>query len=201
MTETGKLIVISGPSGAGKSTVIARAMSRNSKLRFSVSATTRPPRDGEVHGVNYYFVGYDEFKKMILRGEFLEHAEYVSNLYGTPAAPVRWMLEQGYSVILDIEVVGAAMVKAAMPDAVMIFLIPKSFHELERRIRHRDQESEGKTQARLETAKREYLEAENYEYIIINDDPDIAANELLSIVTAETCKTANRISFTKIEEV
>lgn len=192
-SDKGKLIVISGPSGAGKSTVIAKALAGRTDIRFSVSVTTRPPRQGEVDGKDYYFIDRARFEQMIADGAFLEHTEYVGNLYGTLAEPIRQALEQGISILLDIEVQGAANVRRTMPEAVTIFLTPPSFSELEARLRARGKDSEEKIRGRLETARGEYTKVESYRYIVINDDPDVAANELLSIITAEKCRTADRI--------
>ena len=194
-TDKGKLIVISGPSGAGKSTVIAKVMAGREDLCFSVSATTRPPRQGEVDGKDYYFIDRTYFEEKISQGAFLEHTEYVGNLYGTPAAPVRACLERGVSVVLDIEVEGAGNVRRTMPEAITVFLTPPSFSALEERLRARGKDSEDKIRLRLATARREYARVGEYDYIVINDDPDVAAEELRSIITAEKCRTADRIDF------
>jgi guanylate kinase len=192
-TERGKLFVVSGPSGAGKSTVISRVMAARDDVVFSVSATTRTPREGEVDGVNYFFIDRQRFKEMIDNGEFLEYAEYVTNFYGTPRKAVMERLASGLNVILDIEVQGAAQVRERMPEAVTVFLTPPSFKELENRLRNRHQDSEEMIKCRLERAKAEYMAAETYDYIVINEDPDVAACELSSIITAELCRTAERI--------
>lgn len=186
--ENGILIVMSGPSGAGKSTVAFKAMEGREDICFSVSATTRDPRPGEVDGREYFFVKRDKFAQMIENDEFLEHAEYVSNCYGTPRAYVEKKLSEGVNVLLDIEVQGALQVHEKMPEAVMIFCVPPSIVELEKRLINRGTDSPEKIKARLERAKEEYKAATFYDYIIINDDPDIAANELLSIITADKCR-------------
>ncbi|HHU23152.1 MAG TPA: guanylate kinase [Clostridiales bacterium] len=197
-TERGKLFVVSGPSGAGKSTVIARVMAARDDLAFSVSATTRGPRDGEIHGINYFFIDHKCFDEMIANDEFLEYAEYVTNFYGTPRQAVMDKLASGMNVLLDIEVQGAAQVRERMPEAVTIFLTPASFTDLEQRLRNRHQDSEEMIQSRLERAKSEYRAAESYDYIVINDDPDVAANELNSIITAELCRTVERIKYLEV---
>jgi len=193
MKSKGKLLVLSGPSGAGKSTVIAKLMERRDDISFSVSATTRGPRPGETDGINYYFKTHDEFKAMIGEGAFLEHAEYAGNCYGTPKAPVLEQMESGKTVILDIEVQGAFQVKEAMPEAVMVFLAPPSIAELERRLRGRKTDSEEKILLRLATAKSEFALAGRYDYIVINDSAEVAADELNAIITAEKCSAADRI--------
>lgn len=195
--DRGKLIVVSGPSGAGKSTVIGKVMNGRSDLCFSVSATTRAPREGEVDGVNYYFLDREKFKTMIENNEFLEYAEYVENFYGTPVGPVKENLEQGNSVILDIEVQGAANVRKVMPEAITVFLTPPDFETLEQRLRSRGKETEEMILGRLARARVEYREISKYDYIVINDDADEAAEELRAIILAEQCRTADRITLLK----
>ena len=195
--DRGKLIVVSGPSGAGKSTVINKVMSGRNDLHFSVSATTRAPREGEVDGVNYYFLEREKFREMIANEEFLEYAEYVENFYGTPVAPVKENLEKGNSIILDIEVQGAANVRRVMPEAVTVFLTPPNFEELEKRLRARGKDSEEVILGRLSRAREEYREISKYDYIVINDDLDEAAEELSAIILAEQCRTADRITLLK----
>lgn len=190
--QRGKLIVISGPSGAGKSTVVFKALEGRDDVCFSVSCTTRKPRPNEVDGREYFFVDLDKFKEMVENDEFLEHAEYVANSYGTPRAYVEKKLDEGLNVLLDIEVQGARQIKEKMPDAVMIFFIPPSMAELERRLRSRGTDSERKIEARLFRAREEYEAADFYDYIIINDDVETAAKEFSSIITAENCKFESR---------
>jgi len=182
MTKRGKLLVLSGPSGCGKGTVLRALMEGRSDMVFSVSATTRAPRPGEVDGREYYFVSRERFMEMVERGELLEHAEFVGNCYGTPKAPVLTQLEAGRHVLLDIEVQGAAQVKKAMPEAVLVFLAPPSLEVLEKRLRGRGTESEEKIRQRLETAKIELQQKDRYDYVVINDDPDRAAQELMRIL-------------------
>lgn len=199
MKNKGLLIILSGPSGAGKSTVITRLVKLRDDIRFSVSATTRAPRPGEVDGEAYYFKTREEFDRMIREDAFLEHAEYVGNCYGTPAAPVDENLEAGYNVLLDIEVQGAGQVMAHRPDAVSVFLCPPSMVELERRLRGRGTDDEAKIRGRLDAARREYASLSMYTYIVINDDADQAARELDAIITAEGCRGTKRIDFVKGE--
>ena len=192
MKEKGRLIVISGPSGAGKSTVVFNAIGERNDCCFSTSVTTRDPRPGEVDGREYFFVNDSEFDRMVENNELLEHAEYVEHKYGTPKAYVVNKLEEGSNVILDIEVQGARQVRGKMTDAVTIFVVPPSLSELERRLRNRGTESDETVRARLERARQEYNEADFYDYIIINDDVEKAADELSAIINAERCRFANR---------
>lgn len=193
--QRGKLIVISGPSGAGKSTVVSKALEGRNDVCFSVSATTRKPRPGEVDGREYFFVDLDKFKDMVENNEFLEHAVYVANSYGTPRAYVEKKLDEGMNVLLDIEVQGALQIHEKMPEAVMVFVIPPSMKELEKRLRGRGTDSERKVEARLIRAREEYEAANFYDYIIINDDADKAAKEFSAIITAEYCKYELRKDF------
>ena len=193
--EKGRLFVISGPSGAGKSTLVARLLERLDNVYFSVSATTREPRHGETDGKDYFFVSHDKFREMIAGGELLEYAEYVGNYYGTPAGPCDEMLSRGRDVILDIETQGAAQVMKLRPDAISMFIFPKSFEQLEERLRLRKTDSEEKILARLAQARIECRRAEMYKYIIINDRVETAADEVEAVITAEKCRTVNRLHF------
>lgn len=194
MPEKGILIVLSGPSGAGKSTVIAELLRRRDDIRFSVSTTTRAPRPGEVDGKDYFFRTREEFDRMIEADAFLEHAEYVGNRYGTPAGPVDKNLEDGYNVLLDIEVHGAGQVMGKRRDCVSVFLCPPSLQELERRLRGRGTDAEEKIRGRLDQARREYAQAGKYSYIVVNDKADKAARELDAIITAELCRSEKRLN-------
>lgn len=189
----GELIVLSGPSGTGKSTVIAQLLEQRKDIHFSVSFTTRNPRAGEVDGVNYNFVDHAEFERMIAADELLEFAQYVGNYYGTSLKVIRDHLEQGIDVLLDIEVQGAAKVREKCPEAVSIFIIPPSMEELAKRLHQRATDAEDVIQNRLQQAQREYQEIPNYDYLVVNDDVEIAAGEIISILTAESCKVKNRI--------
>ena len=195
--KKGRLIVISGPSGVGKGTIVKALMQKHEKLRFSVSATTRAIRPGEVDGVNYYYITKERFEQMIAQDELLEHARYVDNYYGTPEAPVDAQLEDGYDVILEIEVQGALQVKRRRPDAVLIFIAAPSFDELARRLRGRGDTAEEQVLQRLETAHGEYIIARDYDYVVVNDIVDEAVDEILSIMTAESLKTKNQLHILK----
>ncbi|WP_300298094.1 guanylate kinase [uncultured Intestinimonas sp.] len=191
--ERGQLIVLSGPSGVGKSTVIAELLGQRKDIYFSVSFTTRAPRVGEADGVNYNFVDRAEFERMIAAGELLEHAEYVGNYYGTSMRVIEEKLAAGVDVLLDIEVQGAAKVRARCPEAALIFIIPPSFEELERRLRGRNTDSEEVITGRLQKAREEYRQIPSYDYLVVNDSVSEAAGEIISILTAEACRTRNRL--------
>ncbi len=195
MHEKGKLFVISGPSGAGKSTVVFKAMEGRDDLCFSTSVTTRSPRPGETHGKEYFFVDHARFLEMVEKDELLEHAEYVSNFYGTPRAYVEEQMASGKNVLLDIEVKGARQVHEKMPEAVMIFVVPPSLQELERRLRGRGTDSGEAIEGRLIRARQEYGEADFYHYLLINDDADQAAARLCAIIDAEHCRFADRVEW------
>ena len=187
----GKLFVISGPSGAGKSTVVFKAIEGRDDVCFSTSVTTRKPRPGEVDGREYFFVDPDRFKEMVSNGELLEHAEYVANSYGTPKAYVEEKLSSGMNVILDIEVQGARQVNEKMPECVKIFIIPPTVEELRKRLEKRGTDTQRAIEARLIRAKQEFEEADFYDYVIVNDDADVAAAKLSAIMLAEHCKAAD----------
>lgn len=177
----GKLFVISGASGVGKSTVLKQVMEARKDLKFSVSATTRPPRPGETEGVSYYFVTKGQFEEMIARDEFLEYDAHMENYYGTPEGQLEEKLENG-SVILDIEPNGAFTVRAKRPDAVLIFIAPPSMEELERRLRGRGDTSPEQVKLRLERAKWEMEQSERYDYVVRNDRVETCAAEILKII-------------------
>ena len=188
MSEKGKLLVISGPSGAGKSTVVFKAIEGRSDVCFSTSVTTRAPRPGEVDGREYFFIDFKRFHEMVENDELLEHAEYVTNCYGTPRAYVEQRLNEGMNVVLDIEVLGARQVRKKMPGAVLIFIAPPSLIELERRLRGRGTDTEEAILGRLTRARQEYQEADFYDYLIVNDDVEKAAKQLSAIIEAEHCR-------------
>ena len=177
----GKLIVISGASGVGKGTVVKAMMAQREDLYFSVSATTRPPRPGEVDGRDYYFVTREEFEKMIARGEMLEYDEHARNYYGTPKAQIEEKRSRGH-VLLDIEPNGAKNVKKNYPEAVLIFVMPPSVEELERRLRGRNDTPEDQIQIRMERAVWEMEQRVWYDYVVVNDDAQRCAREILEII-------------------
>ena len=177
----GKLFVISGASGVGKSTVLKRVMEERKDLIFSVSATTRKPREGEIDGVHYYFITDAEFRAMIARGEFLEYNEHHQVLYGTPASQILEKQERG-NVVLDVEPNGAFNVRKARPDATLIFVMPPSREELERRLRGRGDTSEEQIAIRLNRADWEMEQSVHYDYVVVNDQVETCAEEILKII-------------------
>ena len=197
--EKGTLIVLSGPSGVGKSTVIAEVLHDRPDIHFSVSYTTRSPRVGEADGVNYNFVSREIFEGMIARQELLEYAQYVDNYYGTSLKVIRDHLETGTDVLLEIDVQGAATVREKCPDAVLIFVIPPSFGELSRRLYGRATDDPDVIAGRLRRAMEEYRQVPKYDYLVINDSVQNATNEILSILTAEGCRVAQRLNVAHID--
>ena len=180
----GKMIVISGPSGVGKGTVLNIAMEKRSDLQFSVSATTRAPRPSEQDGIHYYFITKERFEEMIAAGEFLEYDAHAANYYGTPRAQALEKMENGH-VLLDIEPKGAGQVKANMPEATLIFIMPPSVEELERRLRGRGDTSEEQICLRMERAIWEMDQRGWYDYVLVNDDAERCAEEILKIIADE----------------
>ena len=179
--KKGKLIVMSGCSGVGKSTVLGQVMARRDDLRFSVSATTRAPRPGEVDGESYYFVTKETFLDMIEKGEFLEYDAHMDNYYGTPKGQLEEKL-QSSNVILDIEPNGAFAVRKAWPEAVLIFIAPPSVAELEQRLRTRGDTSEAQIETRLARVNWEMEQSTQYDYVVINDQVDTCVDEILKII-------------------
>lgn len=180
----GKLFIISGASGVGKSTVLQRVIDQRNDLLFSVSATTRDPRPGEQEAVNYYFVTKDAFRQMIDRGEFLEYDAHMNHFYGTPTSQLEEKLLRGH-VILDIEPNGAFIVQKKRPEAKLIFIAPPSMEELERRLRSRGDTEEEQIQIRLKRASWEMEQSVKYHYIVINDQVEACAEEILNIIARE----------------
>ena len=189
----GRTFVVSGPSGVGKSTVLKALLESRKNLYFSVSATTRDPRPGELDGIHYHFMDVESFRKWIAMDQFLEYAEYVGNFYGTPKKFVDDAMEAGKDVILDIEIQGAIQVCSKRPDTVRIFIAPPSWAELERRLTERGTDSPEKIQKRLLRAKVEFQTAHTYDYFVINDTVENAVGELNAIITAEHCKPQERM--------
>lgn len=186
--EKGLLLVLSGPAGVGKGTVCGALRQEKTLVQYSVSATTRSPRAGEVDGVNYFFKTREEFEKMIEQDQLLEWAEYVGNYYGTPVDYVRETLDKGQDIILEIEVQGALKVRERFPEGVFIFLMPPSLAELRNRIVGRGTETEEIINKRMTVAREEIEMMKKYDYVVENDQVDLAVDRIKSIVTAEHCK-------------
>lgn len=193
--RTGILFVLSGPSGVGKDTVIARLKERKQvPLSFAITATTRPMRPGEVHGVSYYFVSQEEFERMRDNGELLEWAVVHGRLYGTPRSSVRDLIAAGKDVLLKIDVQGAAIIRQKVPDAVFIFLAPSSLLDLVQRLAARGTESEAERELRINNAHREMEDLPNYDYVVVNhhDQLEETVTKVESIVRAERCRVKPR---------
>lgn len=188
MAKKGLLIVISGPSGAGKGTICKQLLAEESQLRYSISATTRPPRKGETNGKDYIFLDEEQFMKMRDRGEFLEWAEVYGNFYGTPKKNVEEQLNQGYDVILEIDIQGALQIKRKFPEGVFIFIVPPSLEELELRITRRGTDSQEVIARRLNSAAKELEYVCEYDYVVVNDEVDKAVQRVKAIITAEKCR-------------
>ncbi|MCE7794663.1 guanylate kinase [Salipaludibacillus sp. CUR1] len=195
--EKGLLIVLSGPSGVGKGTVCGALRKHDTHIKYSVSATTRKPREGEVEGVNYFFKSHEEFQRMIRENELLEYAQYVDNFYGTPRNYVEEMIASGRDVILEIEVQGALQVKETFPEGVFIFLMPPSLKELRSRIEGRGTETKDLIDNRMTVARDEIDLMDKYDYVVENDEVEAAVERIKSIVTAENCKKERLIHLYK----
>jgi len=183
--QRGLIIVVSAPSGAGKTTVLKRLMQRHPEIVFSVSATTRTPRPGEENGKDYFFFSEEEFRKGIEAGEFAEWAEVHGHLYGTPESFLESQVSQGRDVILDIDTQGAFQLKDNHPEAVLIFLAPPSFEELERRLRGRETESEEVVERRLGVARNELELRSKYDHIVVNTEIEDAVKDIETVIEIE----------------
>lgn len=190
MSRRGIPFVVSGPSGAGKGTLVQALLKEVADLTFSVSATTRPAREGEIDGVHYLFLDRTEFERRIEIGDFLEWSEYCGNLYGTLRSQVEALLASGRDVVFDIEVNGASSIKRRLPEAALVFILPPSLDELATRIRKRGSETEISLTNRLARAREEIQSLPGYDYLIINDTIESACSQLHSILRAERCRAS-----------
>ncbi|MBB5142880.1 guanylate kinase [Desulfovibrio intestinalis] len=184
MPRKGIALVISAPSGAGKTTLVQRLLREFPQFGYSISCTTRQPRQGEVDGKDYVFLSREEFEQRRAQGYFAEWAEVHGNLYGTPLAPVKDSLQRGQDVLFDIDVQGAAQLKLSLAEAVFIFILPPSMTELERRLRSRALDDEATIERRMANARQEMLESRWYDALVINDDLDTAYDALRSVFVA-----------------
>ena len=184
------LIVISGPSGVGKGTIFSRLLASDPSLTFSVSATTRAPRNGETDGVDYFFITEDQYQELVQQDAFLEHATVHGHSYGTLKSQIVEKLEKGLNVVLDIDPQGAKQVMAQWPDCVSIFLLPPSYDKLRQRLNGRNTDATEEIERRLKNAKGEIEQAGMYQYVVVNDDLQVALNQVTAIVTAEKQRTS-----------
>ena len=192
----GLLIVVSGASGTGKGTVCKKILDEEPQIAYSISATTRAPRAGEVDGKEYYFLTRDEFQTWIADGKFLEYAEVYGNFYGTPLNKIEERINRGEDILLEIDVQGALNVKRKCPDGIFIFLLPPSLDELKRRIEGRGTETPESLSRRLKNAVAEIKTGLEYDYVVVNDSVDVAAAQIKTIIAAERCRvTRNREKF------
>ena len=190
MQRKGMLIIVSGPSGVGKGTICAELRARNPQIRESISMTTRARRNGETEGVDYFYVSEERFNEMAAQGEMLEHAYVHGNQYGTPLAYVVEQLEQGYDVLLEIDVQGSIQAMKAYPDAVTIFILPPNRAELRNRLIKRATETPEAISLRLRNAELELFMTKEYQYCVVNDEVDRAVSKVEAILTAESCKVS-----------
>lgn len=191
MKNRGSLIILSAPSGAGKDTIIEEILKRDSNVKMSISATTRAKRDAEIDGKNYFFVSKKEFENMISCDDLIEYAEYCENYYGTPKNPIENWRNQGFDVILKIEVQGAKQVLEKCSDAIGIFILPPSMDVLKKRLVNRGTETEETLSLRLKQAQNEIKCAKLYDYAVINDNLDDCVNDVLNIIKSEKFKISN----------
>ncbi len=192
MSASGNLLIVSAPSGAGKTTLVKALLARDAQVGYSVSCTTRAPRTGERDGVDYFFVSDDEFRRRIAASEFLEHAEVHGHRYGTLRSWIEAQLHADRDVVLDIDTQGAAQVRALMPEAVSIFILPPSLAELEARLRSRGTDADAVIERRLAAARAEIAHAGEYDYVIINKDLDTAIADLAAVVRASRLRHARQ---------
>ena len=194
MQRRGLLIIVSSPSGAGKSTLARRLMEWDPTLRFSVSATTRPPRPGEVDGRHYHFTDRAAFRAMVYAGQMLEHAEVFGNFYGSPRGPVEAAMAEGRDTLFDVDWQGGQQIRASAlgPHVVSVFILPPSLAELERRLRGRGQDDEAVIRDRMRKSRDEISHWAEYDYVLVNDDIEAAETDLRAILTAERLRRDRR---------
>lgn len=197
MAKEGILLVLSGPSGAGKGTICQELLRSYPELNYSISATTRKARVGEQHGVNYWFVSREEFQKMIKDDELLEWAEVYGNFYGTPCHQVKDMLKNGKDVVLEIDAQGATQIKNKFPQGVFVYIAPPSLDELANRIHKRGTDTLEVIKNRLSCANNELSYVHNYNYLVVNDEVQVATKKVAAIITAEKCQVVRNCNIVK----
>lgn len=187
--RTGMLLIISGPSGTGKGTLVEKLMNIDPSFRFSCSVTTRAPRKGEIEGVHYHFVTEEAYQELVEQGAFLEHATVHGHHYGTLRAPVEELMQSGCNVLLDIDTQGAMNVMQNAKDYVSVFIMPPSLQDLRVRLHHRSTDDEAEIERRLRNARQEVQKTDRYQYVVVNDNLELAFSQLQAIVTAEKLRT------------
>ena len=197
MKQKGILLVVSGPSGAGKGTICSALLKKYPNLCYSVSATTRAPREGEVEGKDYFFVSQAKFKEMIANNQLLEYAKVYDNYYGTPKEYVENKLIEGFDVLLEIEMDGAQQIREKFSDGVLVYIMPPSLRELQARIKKRDKDSEEIIEKRMLCASAEIKRAVDYDYIVLNNELDVAVEETYAIILAEKLKSKRSFDLVK----
>lgn len=188
----GSLFIISGPSGSGKDTVLKEVLKLVDNVEFSISSITRPMRPGEIEGEKYNFISRERFEEMLANDELLEFNEYIGNYYGTPRKPVEKTLEKGKDMIIEVDVNGAFKVKSKMNEAISIFIMPPSFAELNRRLNSRGTDAKEVIEKRMNEALGEIKNAEKYDYIVVNDNVSVAAQDVAHIILSSRLKTARK---------
>lgn len=188
LSNKGRLFIISGPSGSGKDTLLVKLFKAEPEIKFSISSITRPMRENEKPGEKYNFISKDEFENMIKNNELLEYNQFVGNYYGTPKAPVIKAIENGDDIVVEVDVNGAAQIRNNVPDCTSVFILPPSLEALKTRLHDRGTESEEKIRERLLCALDEIKRANEYDYVIVNDDIDTALNDLVGIIRLDRLK-------------
>ncbi len=194
MTDNkGLLVVVSAPAGCGKDTILEQMFKKTENAAYSISATTRAPRQGEIDGIHYHFLTKERFEEMISNGEVLEYTEYCGNFYGTPKKSVEELLEKGRDVILKIEIEGAMNIKRLYPEACLVFILPPSMEVLKSRLKNRGTETEETIECRTKQAYNELDAAKNYDYFVVNDTLETAVDDLIAIIRAEKLRKSRNL--------